>query len=64
MVNHTASDNYVRALDQVMDAVPVLVPANGDAADIGTLLTRLDGIVLTGSRSNLQPMRIPVIAIG
>ncbi len=55
MLNHAASDTYVRAVDQVMGAVPVLVPANGDAADIGTLLARLDGIVLTGSRSNVQP---------
>ena len=55
MVNHAASDTYVRAVDQVMDAVPVLLPANGDAADIATLLNRLDGIILTGSRSNVQP---------
>ena len=53
--NHAASDTYVRAMDQVVGAVPVLLPANGDAADIGTLLARLDGLVLTGSRSNVQP---------
>jgi putative glutamine amidotransferase len=55
MTNHAASDTYVRAVDQVVDAVPVLVPANGDAADIDTLLARLDGIILTGSRSNVRP---------
>ena len=53
--NHAASDTYVRAVDQVMDSVPVLVPANGDAADTATLVARLDGIILTGSRSNVQP---------
>ncbi len=53
--NHAASDTYVRAVDQVVGAVPVLVPANGDAADIDTLLARLDGIILTGSRSNVHP---------
>ena len=53
--NHAASDTYVRAVDLVMAAVPVLVPANGDAADIDTLLARLDGIILTGSRSNVHP---------
>ncbi len=53
--NHAASDTYVCAVDQVMGAVPVLLPANGDAADIDTLLARLDGIILTGSRSNVQP---------
>lgn len=55
MPNHAASDTYVRAVDQVVRAVPVLLPANGEAADIVTLLARLDGIILTGSRSNVQP---------
>ena len=55
MPNHAASDTYVRATDQVVQAVPVLLPANGHAADIATLLARLDGIILTGSRSNVQP---------
>jgi putative glutamine amidotransferase len=55
MPNHAASDTYVRATDQVIGGVPVLLPANGPAADIETLLDRLDGIILTGSRSNVQP---------
>jgi putative glutamine amidotransferase len=55
MSNHAASDTYVRAIDQVVGAVPVLLPANGDAADIEALLSRVDGLVLTGSRSNVQP---------
>ncbi len=55
MPNHAASDTYIRATDQVVGAVPILVPANGDAADVETLLARLDGIILTGSRSNVQP---------
>jgi len=53
MKNHAASDTYIRAVDQVVGAVPVLLPANGDEADISTLLGRLDGIILTGSRSNV-----------
>lgn len=55
MANHAASDTYVRAVDQVVGGAPVLLPANGDAADVATLLARLDGIILTGSRSNVQP---------
>lgn len=55
MLNHAASDTYVRATDQVVGAVPVLIPANGAQADVDTLLARLDGIILTGSRSNVQP---------
>jgi len=55
MNNHAASDTYVRATDQVVGAVPVLLPANGNKADIASLLARIDGIILTGSRSNVQP---------
>jgi putative glutamine amidotransferase len=55
MNNHAASDTYVRATDQVVGAVPILLPANGRKADITSLLARLDGIILTGSRSNVQP---------
>ena len=55
MPNHAASDTYVRATDHVVGGVPVLIPANGVLADIPTLLNRLDGIILTGSRSNVHP---------
>ena len=34
MPNHAASDTYVRATDQVVGAVPILLPANGPAVDI------------------------------
>ena len=53
--NHSASDTYVRATDLVVGGVPVLIPANGSHADVATLLARLDGIILTGSRSNVHP---------
>ena len=55
MPNHAASDTYVQATDLVVGGVPVLLPANGPTADIETLLDRLDGIMLTGSRSNVHP---------
>ncbi len=55
MPNHAASDTYVQATDLIVGGVPVLLPANGPTADIETLLDRLDGIILTGSRSNVQP---------
>lgn len=55
MANHAASDTYIHAVDALVGAVPILMPANGTAADIATLLDRLDGIILTGSRSNVEP---------
>lgn len=53
--NHAASDTYVQAVEKVMGAVPILIPASGDSADVETLVSRLDGVILTGSRSNVQP---------
>jgi putative glutamine amidotransferase len=53
--NHAASDSYVRATERLVGAVPVLLPAHGHAACVATLVARLDGLILTGSRSNLQP---------
>jgi len=55
MPNHAASDTYVRAVDQVVGGVPLLIPANGAEADIAALITRLDGLLFTGSRSNVAP---------
>ena len=55
MPNHAASNTYVRATDLVVGGVPVLIPANGHKADISTLLSRLEGLIFTGSRSNVHP---------
>jgi len=55
LANHAASDACVRAIEQCADAVPVLLPALGETADIETLLSRLDGILLSGSRSMVAP---------
>jgi len=55
MANHAASDTYIRATDMMVGGVAVLIPANGVRADINTLLSRLDGLILTGSRSNVAP---------
>ncbi len=55
MPNHAASDTYVRATNRVVHGVPILIPACSTDACCETLLSRIDGIILTGSRSNVQP---------
>ena len=55
MPNHAASDTYVRATDEVVQGVPVLIPASCSTGCVETLLDRLDGVILTGSRSNVEP---------
>lgn len=55
MPNHAATDTYIRSVCDVAGCVPILFAACGTAADTETLLAHVDGIVLTGSRSNVRP---------
>jgi putative glutamine amidotransferase len=50
---HSVAEQYVRAAARI--GVPVLIPALGDDTDFATLVDRLDGLVLTGSASNVEP---------
>ncbi|MGG5809427.1 gamma-glutamyl-gamma-aminobutyrate hydrolase family protein [Falsiroseomonas sp. CW058] len=52
--NHAASDSYVRVSLGPVGGVPVLLPAAGEAL-VPQILPRLDGLLLTGSRSNVHP---------
>lgn len=52
---HTAADRYACAVVEVTGCVPVIIPAIGDRLDFAALLDRLDGLLLTGSPSNVQP---------
>lgn len=55
MLNHAVSDTYIRAAGEVVGGIPLLIPANGTCADMADLLERLDGVILTGSPSNVEP---------
>jgi putative glutamine amidotransferase len=50
-------DRYVVAAARHADCVPVLIPARPDLFDAAELADRLDGVLLTGSPSNLAPAR-------
>ena len=52
--NHAASDSYVRVVLGPVGGIPVLLPAAGEAM-APEILPRLDGLILTGSRSNVCP---------
>jgi len=52
---HAAISHYVDAVAYVARATPVLVPALASDLDFETLLDRADGVVATGSRSNVHP---------
>ena len=54
---HAAPETYLRAALDIAGLVPLLVPAFGDRIAVGDLLARVDGVMLTGSRTNVHPAR-------
>lgn len=52
---HSAGDKYLRAVAEVAQALPVVIPAMADALDLDALLDRVDGVLLTGAVSNVHP---------
>jgi putative glutamine amidotransferase len=52
---HAVGDKYVRAVAEAAGAIPLLIPAMGDLVDSGEILERVDGILFTGSPSNVEP---------
>ena len=54
---HTVGDKYVRAVSEAAGAVPMLIPALGDALDVDDVLDLVDGVLLTGSYANVHPRR-------
>ena len=54
---HAVGDKYVRAVLEAADAIPLLIPALGERLGLEDLLQNLDGILFTGSSSNVEPYR-------
>ena len=52
---HWVGDKYIRAVSDAAGAVPLLLPALGDRIDVADVVAQLDGLLLTGSRSNVEP---------
>ena len=52
---HMVGEKYIDAVAAGADAVPVLVPALGPDLDLTALLDVCDGLLLTGSASNVEP---------
>jgi putative glutamine amidotransferase len=51
---HSVYHKYIQVVLR-LGALPLLVPSVGDMIDLSPLLGRLDGLILTGSPSNVQP---------
>ena len=52
---HMAGEKYIEAVAVGANALPVLIPALGAEIDLPALLDACDGLLLTGSASNVEP---------
>jgi len=52
---HTVQHKYLTAVVVGARAMPLVLPALGEASDIEALLATADGLMLTGSPSNVDP---------
>lgn len=52
---HCVGEKYITAVAEGAGAIPVLIPSLGDGLDLDHILNRVDGVLLTGSPSNVEP---------
>ncbi|MGE0500485.1 MAG: gamma-glutamyl-gamma-aminobutyrate hydrolase family protein [Rhizobiaceae bacterium] len=52
---HAAPQQYLEAALSRADVLPVLIPSFGERLDLDSLLASVDGVMLTGSKSNVHP---------
>ncbi len=56
-VMHTVGDKYARAVWEASGCTPVIIPAMAESQEVHDLLDSLDGLLFTGSPSNVHPTR-------
>jgi len=54
---HMVGEKYARAVMEAAGAAPLLIPALAEELRFDELLERLDGLLFTGSPSNVEPHR-------
>jgi putative glutamine amidotransferase len=52
---HMAGEKYLAAVLRGSGALPLVIPSLGDELDLPQLLSELDGLLFTGSPSNVEP---------
>jgi putative glutamine amidotransferase len=52
---HMVGEKYARAVLEAADALPLIIPSLAEELHLDDLLARLDGILFTGSPSNVEP---------
>jgi putative glutamine amidotransferase len=54
---HAVGDKYARAVAVAANGIPLVIPAFGSLQDAAEIVRSIDGLVLTGSPSNVHPER-------
>jgi putative glutamine amidotransferase len=54
---HAVGEKYIAPLLQIAGALPLLIPSLGEQLGLDSLVTELDGLLVTGSPSNIEPHR-------
>ena len=54
-ISHSAGKRYVNSVMNFSKVIPILIPACIGKNDLRALLARIDGVVLTGGRANIEP---------
>ena len=54
---HAVGEKYITAVADAAGGLPWVIPALGEFYDLPDLVARMDGLFVTGSRSNLEPHR-------
>jgi len=52
---HMVGEKYLTAVRHGADALPFVIPSLGDRLNLDAVLSKLDGLFLTGSQSNVEP---------
>lgn len=59
---HAVAERYIQAVTKYVGGIPILLPAIGfeseeNSSDVNYCISKLDGLLLTGSVSNIEPYR-------
>ena len=52
---HVVGDKYLRAVWEAADCTPLVIPAMAESQEAAAMLEALDGLLFTGSPSNVHP---------
>ena len=52
---HASSAKNIDSVERFAGCVPVMLPPLGDRLHVGSFVERIDGLVLTGGRANVEP---------